>query len=50
MDNLRSLSSIRVDRTPNARVRELHKGKKGIDEKTDEGYCGLFLLKEERIV
>ena len=41
MDNLRGLLSIRrVDRVPNARIREFCGGKKGLDERTDEGVSG----------
>ena len=44
MDNLRGLLGIRrVDRVPNARIRELCGVKKGLDERIDEGVvrpCG----------
>ena len=38
MDNLRGLLGInRMDRVPNARIRELCGMKKGLDERIDEG-------------
>ena len=38
MDNLRGLLSIRrMDRVPNARIRDLCGVKKGLDERIDEG-------------
>ena len=38
MDNLRGLLGImRMDRVPNARIREFWEVKKGLDERIDEG-------------
>ena len=38
MDNLRGLLGIRrIDRVPNARIRELYGVKKSLDERIDEG-------------
>ena len=38
MDNLREILSIRrMDRVPNARIRELSEVKKGLDERIHEG-------------
>ena len=43
MDNLRELLCIRrMDRVPNARIRELCVVKKGLEERIDEG--GLVVL------
>ena len=42
MDNLRGLLSIRrIDRVPNARIREMCRVK-GVDERTDEGIFRRF--------
>ena len=44
MDNLRGLLGIgRMDRVPNARIRELCGVKKGLDEETDEGLLRWFV-------
>ena len=37
MGNLRGLLGIRIDRVPNARIRELRGVTKGVDERIDEG-------------
>ena len=38
MDNLRGLLGItRMDRVPNARIRELYGVRKGLEERIDEG-------------
>ena len=43
MDNLRGLLGIlRMDRVPNARIRQLCGVTKGADEKIDEGVLGLL--------
>ena len=43
MDNLRGLLGIRrMDRVPNARIRELCRMKKGLDERSDEGLLRWF--------
>ena len=43
MDNLRGLLGIRrIDRVPNAQIRELCGVKKGLDEKIDEGVLRWF--------
>ena len=43
MDNLRGTHGIRkMDRVPNARVRELCRVKKGLDERTDKGVLRWF--------
>ena len=43
MDNLRGLLDIRrMDRVPNARIRELCGVTKGVDEKSDENVLRLF--------
>ena len=43
MDNLRGLLGIRrMDRVPNARIRELCGVKKGLDERIDEGVLRWF--------
>ena len=43
MDNLRKLLGIRrVDKVPNARIRELCGVKKGLDERIDEGLLRWF--------
>ena len=43
MDNLRGLLSIRrMDRVPNARIREFCGVKKGLDERIGEGLLRLF--------
>ena len=43
MDNLRGLLGImRMDRVPNARIRELCGVKKGLDERIDEGVFRWF--------
>ena len=43
MDNLRGLLGIRrMNRVPNARVRELHGVKKVLDERIDEGILRWF--------
>ena len=43
MDNLRGLLSIKkMDRVPNAQIRELCKLKKGLDERIDEGLLRWF--------
>ena len=43
MDNLRGLLGIRMtDRVPNARIKELCRVKKGLDERIDEGVLRWF--------
>ena len=43
MDNLRRLLGIRMlDRVPNARIKELCRVKKGLDERFDEGVLRWF--------
>ena len=43
MDNLRGFLGIRrMDRVPNARIRELWGVKKGLDERIDEGVLKWF--------
>ena len=43
MDNLRGLLGIRrMDRVPNAWIRELCRVKKGLDERIDEGVLWWF--------
>ena len=45
MDNLRGLLGIRrMDRVPNARIRELCRMKKGLDERIDEGVLWLVVM------
>ena len=55
MDNLRGLLGIRrMDKVPNARIRELCGGTKGLDEKIDEGVLWWFghmeRIENDRIV
>ena len=42
MDNLRSLTSIRIDGMPDERVKDLYDVKKGVDERTDENVLRCF--------
>ena len=43
MDNLRGLLGIRrMDKVPNAQIRKLCRGMKGVDEKIDEGVLQWF--------
>ena len=47
MDNLRGLLGIsRMNKVPNARIRELWEVKKGLDERIDEGVFRWFALLE----
>ena len=49
MDDLRGLLSIRrMDRVPNARIRELCRVTKGVDEKMDEGALRCFAPLERK--
>ena len=44
MDNLRGLLGIRrIDKVPNAWIRQLFRVMKGVDEKTDEGVLQWFI-------
>ena len=54
MDNLRGLLRIRrIDRVPNARIRELCLVRKGLDERIDEGvvwwFCHGVRMERDRI-